>query len=365
MRPLTVPRLLMTTDAVGGVWRYALDLCATLVAQGAAAPTLVGSGPRPSASQRAEAEAAAIPLLWIDEALDWQACDDAALARTGAALSHLARRHRPDLLHLNGAALGPFIDDRTPRLIAVHSCLATWWDAVKGGPLPAEWRWHRDVTARGLARADIVVAPSAAFAAALRVVYGPLPSLRVVSNGTDPIQPVAKESFVLAAGRWWDEAKNMACLVEAAALASIAVHAAGPRPTDGDRAAATPAVRWLGELPYAELRHWHARASIFASLSLYEPFGLAVLEAASAGAALSLSAIPTFLELWEGCALFVDPRCPAEVAAAFDRLATDGSLRSHLAHAARARAQGLTLAHQAEAMRDVWAPLVAPPRLAG
>ena len=44
---------------------------------------------------------------------------------------------------------------------------------------------------------------------------------------------------------------------------------------------------------------------IFVSVSRYEPFGLAVLEAAHAGCALVLSDIPTFRELWQGAASFV------------------------------------------------------------
>ena len=48
MPALSAPlRLLMTTDAVGGVWRYALDLCRTLSLEGVT-PILVGLGPKPS-----------------------------------------------------------------------------------------------------------------------------------------------------------------------------------------------------------------------------------------------------------------------------------------------------------------------------
>ena len=50
-----------------------------------------------------------------------------------------------------------------------------------------------------------------------------------------------------------------------------------------------------------------ARAAIFVSSSVYEPFGLAVLEAAGSGAALVLSDIPTFRELWDEAALFAPP----------------------------------------------------------
>ena len=48
-------RLLMTTDAVGGVWQYSLELAAALQAE----VTLAVLGPAPDAGQRAAAAAAA------------------------------------------------------------------------------------------------------------------------------------------------------------------------------------------------------------------------------------------------------------------------------------------------------------------
>src|SRR5919202_6048599 len=59
LRPLNArpERVLMTTDAVGGVWTYALDLAAGLAAEGIET-RLVGLGPRPSERQLEAARAA-------------------------------------------------------------------------------------------------------------------------------------------------------------------------------------------------------------------------------------------------------------------------------------------------------------------
>ena len=54
--------------------------------------------------------------------------------------------------------------------------------------------------------------------------------------------------------------------------------------------------------------------AILAAPALYEPFGLGVLEAAQAGAALVLGDIPTLRELWDGAATFVDPRDHTDLA---------------------------------------------------
>jgi hypothetical protein len=73
-------RILMTLDAVGGVWRYALGLASGL-AERDCAVSFVGQGPQPSAAARAEIEA--IPgarLFWLDEPLDWLADGPDALA---------------------------------------------------------------------------------------------------------------------------------------------------------------------------------------------------------------------------------------------------------------------------------------------
>ena len=64
---------------------------------------------------------------------------------------------------------------------------------------------------------------------------------------------------------------------------------------------------------------WLAARPVFVSAALYEPFGLAVLEAAQAGCALVLSDIPTFRELWDGAALFVAADDAAGFAAALER----------------------------------------------
>lgn len=357
MRPVTAPpRLLMTTDAVGGVWRYAVDACRGLAARGTDV-TLAGMGPVPSPVQRDEAAATAIRLIWLDVGLDWMAGGEEGLRQAGSALSTVLSESRPDILHLNSPALLPFVDTPVRRVVAAHSCLATWWGATKGEPLPPEWRWHQEISARGLAAADLVLAPSQAFAAALERAYGTLPRLRVVHNGASPIAPMPKSTFVLSAGRWWDEAKNLPMLEAASQGLPWPVRVAGPLRAPGGDAVQPRSVEWIGDLSNSALRDWMARAPIFTSLSLYEPFGLAVLEAASAGAALVLADIPTFRELWEGCAVFVNPRDPADIADALHELVASDRLRTHLGSAASERARKYSLDRQADALLSGYSDL--------
>lgn len=356
-------RVVMTTDAVGGVWRYALDAAAELRGDGVAV-TLVGLGPRPDDRQNAEVETAGIPLFWLDTDLDWTVDDFAGARCVGLALDAFVRNLRPHLLHINTPALAPFVSAHVPQLVATHSCLATWWQATKGTPLPDEWQWHRRLTGLGLANGDIAVAPSAAFAAAVQREYGPLRHMRVVHNGGRPIAPGRKGAFALSAGRWWDEAKNAAVLKAAAERTIWPVQVAGAlRGPRGDGIEAGP-LQWLGELPHGQLAEWIAQAPVFVSLSLYEPFGLSVLEAASAGAALVLADIPTFRELWGGCAVFVDPSDPGAVAAALDDLAGDPARRERLGADASMRARDFSLRRQADGLLDAYRSVLQEQKLA-
>ena len=85
-----------------------------------------------------------------------------------------------------------------------------------------------------------------------------------------------------------------------------------------------------------------AEAAIFVAPARYEPFGLAVLEAAASGCALVLGDIPTLRELWDGAAMFVAPDSPEALRDTLLRLIDDEALRTELQSAAgeRARAYG-------------------------
>ncbi|WP_366552733.1 glycosyltransferase family 4 protein [Aquibaculum sediminis] len=350
MLPLKLPgHLMMTVDSVGGVWRYGLDVSAELVRRGATV-TLAGLGPPPSRGQAQEADAAGVDLVWLDVPLDWADPHGEALAHGAAALNDLLSERRADLLHLNTPSLAPLLKRRPPCLAAAHSCLATWWRAMRSEPLPAEWRRHAKDTASGLAAADIVTAPTAGFAAQLRAAYAKLPPVQVVPNGCRPIEAQEKGQFVLAVGRWWDESKNLWALEAAARQVVWPVHAAGPLAGPGTAAAVPDHAHSLGSLDHRELTRWFAMAPIFVSPTRYEPFGLAVLEAASAGAALVLSDITPFHELWDGCAVFVDPLQPEAMARSINALIEDEKVRALLGARAQRRAMHFTVPRQVDAL---------------
>ncbi len=216
-----------------------------------------------------------------------------------------------------------------------------------GWPLPDDFRWRTGLHERGLAAADAVAAPSRSFAEATRRVYGFGTAPLVVHNGRDrPAsvdRPETPEASVFTAGRLWDEGKNLAVLDRAAARVPVTVEAAGPLTGPNGVGVTLHHIRALGPLGEAAMREKLAARPIFISSALYEPFGLAVLEAAQAGCALVLSDIPTFRELWDGAALFVSPHDDRAIAAAIVRLLGDRSYRAERAEKAVERANRYTV----------------------
>ena len=352
---MTAPgrHVLMTADAVGGVWTYALDLGAALVARRDRV-TLALLGPAPARAQRADAAARGLDLVELPHPPEWLAADAAAVRAGSAALAELAGRAGADLLHLNHPALGADTAFPCPTLAMAHSCVATWWEAVRGDALPEDFRWRAALHEAGLAAADVAAAPSAAFAEATRRVYGFGSAPLAVPNGRDaPPAPAADApppaAAVMTAGRLWDEGKNLAVLDRAAARLPVPVEAAGPlQGPNGARIALHHTVT-PGPLDAPVLRDRLAARPIFTSTALYEPFGLSVLEAAQAGCALVLSDIPTFRELWDDAALFVAPHDDRALAAAILRLLGDRTDRAERAALCRERAARYTVEAMAEA----------------
>jgi glycogen synthase len=303
-------KVLMTADTVGGVFTYAADLAAALRARGTEV-VLATFGAPPSDDQcRMLGDTRVHPSSL---ALEWMPDPWRDLAEAEAWLLQVEADERPDVVHLNAYAHGaaPF---RAPKLVVGHSCVLSWWRAVQGAEAPDDWRRYRDVVTAGLHGADAVVAPTCWMLDELERLYGPLPARRAVIHNGSSASPAGgpKEPFVLAAGRFWDRAKNLAVLDAAAVGLGHPVLVAGETP-DGFR---STAVRPLGRLDREQLADVRSRAAVFAAPALYEPFGLGVLEAALSGCSLVLGDIPSLRELWDGAARFVDPREPEGLRAA-------------------------------------------------
>lgn len=349
-RPL---RVLMTVDAVGGVWRYAMDLAAGLRMLGVET-VFLSLGPKPSPAQMREAQALG-GLVCSDAPLDWMVEDQAALAAVPRLIDKVAQRERVDLLHLNLPSQAADVSFDGPVVAVAHSCTSTWFRAVRGSETPAGWAWQHALNRRGFAAADAVLAPSASHAALMRIVYGPIAGLAVVYNASRVADHIGqRQDYAFAAGRWWDDGKNGAVLDAAAPFTYWPLMLAGANAGPNGQFLPLENVHHRGALSHDETMALMRRAGIVVSPSLYEPFGLAALEAARSASPLVLADIPTYRELWEDAAIFADPRDPRAFAEAINRLARDSAMRRHLGRQAQARSHSFGIRAQAEAVLHIY-----------
>lgn len=355
-------KLLMTADAVGGVWTYAADLAEALVPHGVETVIAV-LGPAPSAAQRtALGRVEGVEVVETGLALDWLADGPAPVRSAGDAMRRLADDLGADLVHLNSPTLAAGTRYGAPVIVAAHGCVATWWDAAHGAALPPEFAWHEAMTRDGLVAADAVVAPSRSYAATVARRYGLACTPNAVLNGRTPlpIGGAAPASWAFTAGRLWDRVKNTALLDRVAAR--VPIRAAGPTTAPHGETVAAENLQLLGTLDPAALAQELASRPVFVSAASFEPFGLAVLEAAQARCPLVLADIDTFRELWSDAAIFA--RDEDAFAAAIEMLLADPAEHYAWGERARRRAAHYTPAATAAAMAQLYANLLPAKRVA-
>lgn len=357
--------VLMSTDAVGGVWQHTLELAGALRRAGIRAE-LACLGPPPSAAQRRDAAAidgsrlhvGPFRLEWMDS--PWDDVDAA-----GRWLLSLEARLRPDVVHLNQLCFGA-LNFEAPVLVAAHSCVCSWWQAVHGVAAPDEWATYRQRVRAGLEGADAITTPSQAMREDLRLHHGIDPArVQAIPNGRDPLffaPATRKAPRILCAGRLWDPAKNLGVLEAVAPHLRWPVHAAGALDAPGGATRRPVGITALGPLDARSLAQEMATAAVFVHPARYEPFGQCVLEAALSGCALVLGDIPSLREHWRDCALFAAPDDARGLQRRLRHLIDQPHARAMLATSARARALRLTPARMAGAYAQAYERLVATGR---
>jgi glycosyltransferase involved in cell wall biosynthesis len=336
-------RVLLTTDTVGGVWTYAVELGRSLARRGVEVHLATMGAPMQPHQRLQVTGCRGLTVHEGSWRLEWMQdpWDDVDLA--GAWLLGLERQVEPDLVHLNQFAFGdvPF---RVPKLVVAHSCVVSWWQEVLGGDPPAGWAEYRRRVGNGLAGADLVAAPTRWMLESLARNYGCSTPALVLPNGRSAamVRPSPKQAFVFSAGRLWDEGKNLAALDEAAVGLPWPVRVAGSCAHPDGRVTRPKAVDALGELPPHKVLQQMACAGIYALPARYEPFGLSVLEAALSGCALVLGDIASLRETWGPAAVYVPPGDPAALRQALLALIERPADRERLAAAAMRRASHFT-----------------------
>jgi len=261
-----------------------------------------------------------------------------------------------DLVHAPSLVYPP---SRAPLVATVHDlCILKYPRAF-----PSRWRvFHRRGLSLIVREAEVIMADSRSTYDDLRSLMGGRdPRVRVVPLGVEiPAEPDEEEvagvlsrhgldaGYILFVGTV-EPRKNLTRLVQAYAAfdheereKSGELVLVGSPGWMGRRElshiVSQAGVRWLGYLPQAELEAVYRGASIFVYPSVYEGFGLPVLEAMARGLAVVTSNSSSLREVGEGVALLVDPTDPMDLGKAMRRLILDEDMREELARKGRERA---------------------------
>ena len=127
-----------------------------------------------------------------------------------------------------------------------------------------------------------------------------------------------------------------------------------------ERIKAEPGVRYLGHVDDATLSALYSSAAVLAFPSLYEGFGLPLLEAMAHGLPAVVGNAGALPELADGAAIVVDSEDVRSIAAGIERLLSDARLREKLSAAGKERAAQFTWERAASATRDVLRRIASP-----
>lgn len=260
---------------------------------------------------------------------------------------------------------------RIPKLVTVHDL-----NAVRNAQWVSE-HWHERRGGRireAIARADHVVTYSEFTANEVREEYR-LAAERVhpilLGVDTEVFQPASDAETAAARARYgdfvlgiglWTPRKNFARLVEAVApLRELRLVLVG-RPSDGASEVRDAVTRFgmqervthLEGVPQRELVALLSAARVYAVPSLYEGFGLTVLEAFACGAPVVCSRAASLPEVALDAAVSVDATDVEALGDAIRRVASDEALRAELRARGAKRVAELTWDAAALRMRALY-----------
>jgi len=235
-------------------------------------------------------------------------------------LARAAARAGVDLLHCP-TFRGPLGPPRMPLVVTVHDL------AVLRHPETFNlWtrRYSRHCVPRVVQAATLVIAVSEFTRRELvELMHLPDEKIRVVPNGVTetfvPAGPAAGGDYVLAVGTL-EPRKNLERVVEATARLGVELRVVGARGWGGVRLDG-PNVEWLGRVDDDRLAELYRGARCLVYPSLYEGFGIPVLEAMACGTPVVTSRGGALEETAGGAAVLVDPCDPAAIAEGIERAA--------------------------------------------
>ncbi|MBX3731154.1 MAG: glycosyltransferase family 4 protein [Verrucomicrobiae bacterium] len=293
-----------------------------------------------------------------------------------ARLPALLRGNQVDVLHSLGY-VGPWYPG-VPHVVTIHDLIYTGFAAH----MPQSRRLTLQIAVRGVARrANRIITVSES---SRRQIVEDLPDVAskivVIPEAPRPgLAPVVgdagnvadqyvlrhygiKQPYLVAFSSK-STSKNIPRLIKAMAQVTDlpwCLVLIGHVPDNGEVAAAVSAskmgdrVMSTGYVPDSDLPPLLRQAKLFVSPSLYEGFGLSVLDAQSAGVPVACSDVASLPEVAGNGAEFFDPYSPMAIAASVRRLLSDSAYSRMLSDRGRANAARFSWRRTAEATREVY-----------
>ena len=269
--------------------------------------------------------------------------------------------HSADLYHWLDGSMAAFIPPalRAQSVATVHDLipLLQGRGELPGKPSwPAAWLIRRGV--RALRACAALCADSAATQADLARLAGIADRVAVVPVPLRPLPPPRPTAvaglppgarFILHVGHnaaYKNRAGVMDVFARLGAVPDLHLVLVGPPPTSELRARFDQLanVHFAGPVDDAALHDLYRRAALFLFPSLYEGYGMPVLEAMAAGCPVVCSTAPALVEVAGEAALSAPARAPDALAAACRSVLADETLRRRLVERGRARAAGFDVA---------------------
>lgn len=330
-------KVLISTDNIGGVWTYTLNLAEGLRNRGVDVFIAV-TGNVLTPEQQYMIKSFSYEVIPTRQ--EWMSNPWEDIDKTIIRLNVLSRLVHPDVIHLNSFSYNSQ-EWKKPVIVVAHSCVLSWWNEVLNESPPSEWNRYIDKVSFGINNADIVVAPSYTMLNYVKKFYAPAVAT-VIYNGLNPedYQTSEKENFVFSMGRLWDKAKNIRLIIDAAENIDSEIYIAGDR-ADEMNTAIPSNIHFTGYLNPPQVRDYLSKAAIYALPVKYEPFGYTFLEAAMSGCALVTGDIQSMREIWSDGAIYSKTDDGRMLACCINMLLHNGELRKK--HASLVKEKALKL----------------------
>ena len=234
-----------------------------------------------------------------------------------------------------------------------------------------------EAAARNFERADRIIAVSDSTRTDLIELCAVAPEkIRVVHNGLSPVFRPPRDAtrspidspYILHVGTH-EPRKNIVNLLHAFSMLRagsevVLVQVGGPGWETVDLHGLTrklgvdDRVRFLGAVEPSELPSLYAHARVFVYPSLYEGFGLPILEAMACGTPVVCSNRPALPEVAGDAAITVDPQSPEAIAEAIDRVLSSDELHTDMGRRGLSRAKAFSWSKCARETIGVYGELV-------